>query len=106
MEVQEFVGFLNFYQRFIEGFLQITRLLHNLTKKDTEFKWTPECENAFTELKHCITTAPVLVTTQEECLMRIEADTCQYAVGGVLSQEQEGVFRPVAYYSKSLNNTK
>ena len=32
VEVQEFIGFLNFYQRFIEGFLKIARLLHNLMK--------------------------------------------------------------------------
>ena len=43
---------------------------------------------------------------RDEGLMRIEADACQLAVGGILSQEQEGVFRPIAYYSKSLNDTK
>lgn len=51
VEVQEFVVFLNFYRRFIEGFSQIMRLLHNLTKKEAEFIWTPECEKAFAKLK-------------------------------------------------------
>lgn len=38
--------------------------------------------------------------------MRIKADACQYMIGGALLQEQEGVFRPIAYYSKSLNDTE
>lgn len=105
VEVQEFVGFLNFYWRFIEGFSQIARLLHNLTKKEAELIWTPKCEKAFAELKSQITTTSVLATTREEGL-RIEADACQYTIRGVLLQEQEGVFRPIAYYSKSLNDTE
>lgn len=51
VKVQEFIRFLNSYQRFIEGFSQIARPLHNLTKKDTKFLWTNECQMAFNELK-------------------------------------------------------
>ena len=43
---------------------------------------------------------------RDEGLMKIEADACQFAVGGILSQEQDGVFKPVAYYSKSLTDTE
>ena len=43
---------------------------------------------------------------QDEGLMRIEADACQFATRGVLSQEQEGVFRPITFFSQSLNKTK
>ena len=50
--------------------------------------------------------APVLAMAQDEGLMKIEVDACQFTVGGILSQEQEGIFRPIAYYSKLLNNTK
>ena len=106
VEVQEFIGFLNFYQRFIEGFSQVARPLHNLTKKDTKFLWDNKCQVAFDELKEWITSTPVLAMAWDEGLMKIEADTCQFAVRGILSQEQEGIFRPIAYYSKSLNDTE
>ena len=106
VEVQEFIGFLNFYRRFIEGFSQVARPLHNLTKKDTKFLWDNKCQVAFDELKEWITSTPVLTMAWDEGLMKIEADTCQFAVRGILSQEQEGIFRPIAYYSKSLNDTE
>ena len=57
-------------------------------------------------LKEQITSTPVLAMAWDEGLMKIEADTCQFAIGGILSQEQNGVFKPVAYYSKSLTNTE
>ena len=106
VEVQEFIGFLNFYRRFIEGFSKIARPLHNLTKKGAEFIWTDECQSAFDELKERITSAPILAMARDEGLMKIEADACQYAVGGILLQEQNGEYKPIAYYSKSLNDTE
>ena len=106
VHVQEFIGFLNFYRRFIEGFSQIARPLHDLTKKDAAFTWTDECQRAFEELKSRVTSAPILAMARDEGLMRIEADACQTATGAVLSQEQDGVFRPIAYFSQSLNPTE
>ena len=43
---------------------------------------------------------------QDQGLMRIKADACQFATGGVLSQEQEGIFRLITYFSQSLNETE
>ena len=106
IQVQEFIGFLNFYRRFIEGFSKIARPLHDLTKKDAAFTWTNECQTAFEELKRRVTSAPILTMARDEGLMRIEADACQTATGGVLSQEQDGIFRPIAYFSQSLNKTE
>ena len=73
-------------------------------KKGTEFLWDNKCQRAFDKLKEQITSTPVLTMAQDEGLMKIKADTCQYAVRGILSQEQEGIFKPIAYYSKSLND--
>ena len=65
-----------------------------------------ECQWAFDVLKEQITSAPILTMAWDEGLMKIEADACQFAVGGILSQEQNGVFKPVTYYSKSLMDTE
>jgi predicted aspartyl protease len=50
-EVRAFIGFANFYRRFIKDFASITRPLHDLTKKDTPWQWLSEQQKAFNELK-------------------------------------------------------
>jgi len=59
-EVQSFLGFTNFYRRFIQGFSHLARPLFNLTWKDTEWRWGAEEQSAFNSLKERITTAPIL----------------------------------------------
>ena len=63
-EVQSFLGFANFYRRFIMGFSHHARPLFDLTKKDTPFAWTCEVQEAFTKLKDLVTSAPVLILPQ------------------------------------------
>jgi hypothetical protein len=59
-EVQEFLGFANFYRRFIKGYSGVATPLTNLTKKEKPFVWTENEQFAFEELKHRFTTAPIL----------------------------------------------
>ena len=59
-EVQSFLGFINFYQRFIEGFSCIARPLFDLTKANSTFKWSSEEKSAFDTLRDKITLAPIL----------------------------------------------
>ena len=51
VEVQESIGFLNFYQRFIKDFSKMVQPLNDLTKKEVVFDWSNECQTAFNELK-------------------------------------------------------
>ncbi len=103
-EVQSFLGFANFYRRFIEGFSQVARPLFDLTKKDALFRWSPECDVAFEELKKRIVSAPVLVLPNDRQPFRIKSDSSNFASGGVLQQlsEDDGKWHPVAFLSKSL----
>ena len=59
-EVQQFLGFASYYQRFIRDFSQIAKPLHRLTERNCRFKWTPEYQCSIEELKYKLTTAPVL----------------------------------------------
>ena len=59
-EVQSFVGFINFYRRFIPGFLHHARALFDLTLKDIRFNWGPPQEDACAKLKGLVTSALVL----------------------------------------------
>jgi RNase H-like domain found in reverse transcriptase/Reverse transcriptase (RNA-dependent DNA polymerase) len=105
-DVQEFTGFLNFYRRFIPNFSCIAHPLYDLTKKGERFEWTCEHDEAFSKLKHLICSAPILTLAQDHGRFCIEADACNYATGAVLMQEQDGLYRPVAFYSKSLNDVE
>jgi hypothetical protein len=46
-EIRSFLGLARCYQRFIEGFLTITKPITELLGKDKKFKWTPACKASF-----------------------------------------------------------
>ena len=104
-EVQLFLGFTNFYQRFIEGFSHIAHPLFNLTKVELVFKWSTEEKLAFDTLKDRITSAPILALPDNTTPYRIEADGLDFATGAVLSQQssEDRKWHPVAFLSKSLS---
>src|SRR5699024_6632527 len=58
--VQSFLGFCNFYRRFIHGYSRIARPLTQLTKKEVRFEWMKACTQAFEELKRRLASAPIL----------------------------------------------
>jgi len=75
-----------------------------MVKKDKKWDWTERQEKAFKELKKRFTKEPVLAAPDLEKKMRMEVDILDYVTGGVLSMEcEDGLWRPVAFLSKSLN---
>ena len=84
-EVQSFVGFCNFYRRFIKGFSKIIKALMRLTKKDVVFEWTDSCQEAFQTMKDTVTSAPILTHFNRTKEAILETDSLDYVNGGVLS---------------------
>ena len=106
-DVQKFLGLANYYRRFIEGFATVAKPLHDLVKKDKKWEWMEREERVFRELKGRFTKKPVLAAPDINKKMRIEVDASDYAMGGVLSMEcKDGLWRLVAFLSKSLNETE
>ena len=106
-DVQKFLGLANYYCRFIEGFATVARPLHNLVKKNKKWEWTDREEKAFKELKERFTKELVLAAPDIDKKMRMEVDVSDYTTGGVLSMEcEDGLWRPVEFLSKSLNETE
>lgn len=102
-EVRGFLGFANFYRRFIEKFAELARPLNNLTKKDVQFRWTDIEDEAFNKLRDAFTSAPILTLWDSERPMRMEVDASGYATGGVLKQQlEDGLWHPVAFRSSAL----
>jgi len=106
-DVQNFLRLVNYYRRFIKGFASIARPLHDLVKKDQKWNWTERQEEAFEKLKEWFTRELVLVVLDLDKKMQMKVDVSDYATEGVLSIEcKDGLWRPVAFLSKSLNKTK
>ena len=100
-EVQSFLGLASYYRRFIGGFANIARPLHQLTEKGRVFIWTNECDCAFSE-GHLLT-APVLAYPDPEKSYILDTDASNVGIGAVLSQEVGGKERVIAYASRALS---
>ena len=88
-QVREFVGFTNFYRMFVKNFGDNARPLHDLTKKNIEFQWKEEHEQAFRQICDLITADPVLVLPDPRKPFEVETDASDYAIGGQLGQRDE-----------------
>jgi len=100
-DVESFLGFANFYQHFIQNFSYTTKPLNELKGKK-EWKWEEEHQRAFEELKEKITSQPVLALLRREGKFRVEMDASGHAIGGVLSQEQEGKWKSITFLSQTM----
>ena len=103
-ELQRFLGFANFYRRFIRGFSSTVQPLTTLTSTKAQFLWTPETETAFTTLKTRFSMAPILIMPNPELQFILEVDASDTGVGAVLSQRgPDGKVHPCAYFSCRLS---
>ena len=102
-QVQSFLGFANFYRRFILNYSKIIRPLTKLLSKNEKFNWTPECTSTFNLLKEKFTSSPILrfFDFSKPCIL--ETDASDFALGAILSQEHEGFYHPVAFHSRQFS---
>ncbi|KAG5716920.1 hypothetical protein E4T56_gene8539 [Termitomyces sp. T112] len=103
-EVQSFLGFANFYCRFIDNYSGITKPLNRLTWKDTPWDWDSKCQSIFLLLKKAFTSAPVLRHFDPSLPIVLKCDASDYAIAGILSQSNsEGKdLCPIAFYTRSM----
>lgn len=105
--VQSFLGFCNFYRRFVREYGRTARPLNNLTRKDVPFDWNADCQCAFEELKDRLLNAPVLAHFSHDKPTRVETDASQGVVAGVLTQQQpDGEWHPIAFFSETMHGAE
>lgn len=102
-DVQSFLGFANFYQRFIKDFSRMAKPLNLLLQKEQKWQWADKEKDAFERIKKQFTQAPVLLHPDIDAPFFLETDCSDYARGAVLMQkDKEGKLHPVAFSSKTL----
>lgn len=106
-QIQTFLGFANFYRRFINGYSKLCRPINDLLKKDTQFSWGKNQQEAFEELKKQFTEVPLLAWPDFIKKWTVETDSSGFAWGAILSQMgNDGKLHPVAYASKSFSDAE
>ena len=104
--VQQFVGKCNFYRKFIRNISMKLAPLYKLLNQKVKgvFNWNGECEAAFDQMKRELSSKPVLTiyNNQRECYLFTDAS--RVGIASVLKQKENGILKPVAYFSKKLTN--
>ena len=106
-EVQQFLGFCNYYRKFVKDFATIAKPLYQITERNRKFQWTSACQEAFDCLRIQLSTAPVLAHPDFTRPFLLDTDASDVGMGGVLSQfGDDGQERVVAYGSKLLTKAE
>ena len=123
-DLRSFLGTAGFYRRYIKDFSKRAAPLHRLVNTDPnkgsrrgrkksrvqppvgEWQWTAECQESFDDLKHALTTAPILGYADFSLPFQLEVDASFKGLGAVLSQVQGGRVRVIAYASRGLRGAE
>ena len=112
-QVQSFLGFCNYYWKFIRHYALVAKPLYQLVSGDNakakrkEVEWSKECEEAFLELKKICSNTPILAYADYQRPFKVHTDASESGLGAVLYQDQEdGTTRVVAYTNRSLSKSE
>ena len=104
--IRSFLEHAGFYKRFIKDFSKLFRPLCKLLDKDTKFEFDNSCLSAFKEIKSRLVIAPIMATPDWNKEFEIMSDVSDYAMGEVLGQRPEKIFREIYYASKTFNEAQ
>jgi Reverse transcriptase (RNA-dependent DNA polymerase)/RNase H-like domain found in reverse transcriptase len=105
-QVWSFLGFGNFYQKFISHYLDLAQPLNYLTKNNKKFEWTTDCQNMFDTMKKRFMEELVLLMPDQSKPFQIESYASKVATGAVLTQlDSNGNQHPIAFMSKTFSET-
>jgi hypothetical protein len=102
-EVRSFLGHAGYYRIFIKNFSKIASPLFVLLMKNDEFNWTNLCQEAFSTLKHQLSTTPILRGTNWTLPFHISSDASDTAMGVVLGQEEDHLPYAIYFISKNMS---
>ena len=100
--VRSFLGLCNYYRRFVQDFAQIAAPLNKLTRKNVPFRWDDKCAQAFSKLKHALTSAPILAYPDFTKPFELYVDASLDGIGMCLGQHQNGKEVAIAYAGRDF----
>ncbi|KAG2960384.1 hypothetical protein PC119_g26399 [Phytophthora cactorum] len=102
-ELRQFLGLATYLCKYVENYAGKIRPLSQLLKKEAEWKWTAECQQAFDAVKQGLTEAPILAVVDQDRPFHVACDASDFAIGCALMQhDHEGRDRVVYYQSRQL----
>lgn len=106
VELQRFLGCMNFVGRYIENRSDILEPLHELLKKDVVYDWNDHHEKSFKQIKEMIVKTPTLAFFDPSKQIIVSADASSYGLGACLQQMSNNQREIVAYVSRSMTSTE
>ena len=105
-QLQAFLGFINFYQKFIRGAAEKSLPLTKLTKKDQKWEWEDKHQQAFDKFKEELLRAPLLGYFDPTKRLIIKTNAFDHTTAAVISQEIEGGLQPLGFMSKKMTSAE
>lgn len=105
-QIKGFLGLLGYYRKFINNFAKITKPLTKCLKKGAKIEHNPEFVDCFEYCKNLLTNEPILQYPDFSQPFNLTTDASNVALGAVLSQGPIGQDLPVAYASRTLNDSE
>ncbi|GBG59553.1 hypothetical protein CBR_g49813 [Chara braunii] len=106
IEVRSFLGMCGYYRNFVKNYSTVASPLTDLTRLDTPWDWSDECEAVFKRLKHALMNHEVLMVPDPQKPFIVTTDASQYGIGAVLAQQDGKKLRPIEYMSKKMSSKK
>ena len=111
-EVKSFLGFTNYYWRFIKRYAQVVKPLYklilgeNASTKWNSIKWDSKCQHTFDNIKELHTTTPILAYADFAKPFKLHINASVLDLGTVLYQVHDGVEKVISYASRSLTKSE
>ena len=104
--IRSFLGHAGFYGRFIKDFSKLSKPLCNLLEKNSAFDFNDICLQAFNAIKEKLISALVMTVPDGSQPFEVMCDASEFAIGVVLGQKRDKLFRAIYYASRTLNEAQ
>ena len=101
--IRSFLGHAGFYRRFIKDFSKLSKPLCNLLEKNSAVDFDNVCLQAFNAIKERLISAPVMTIPDWSQPFEVMCDASDFAIGAMLGQKRDKLFRAIYYASQTLN---
>jgi len=105
-ELRRFMVMVNQLGKFTPRLAELTQPLRMLPSKSNTWTWGPPQSRAYQLVKQELSQPPTLAIYDPKAPTKISADASSHGLGAVLLQQYDGVWKPVAYTSRSMSDTE